>query len=317
MATTDPGADNSASRLLGWLTKNVRYLIAIALGMAGLIWLLQVPRICGQELGGANRDVPIEVCRAVQLTDPVVLAWVLLVVLVLWGTLSEASIAGVLTLKRVVTEAKQATEEARVTLLRINASAHQAQHQTVHVGTAGPGQFGADTVQVGGAELPRPEVLESIQTNPADASVSRETVDLTYVDLVDWVVRSQLQALVDSVAGTSRAHAYVQDINGLLSRIDGPVGNRGRSWPPGEGVVGMAWTTGAFVSDEPTAGPFTAVAATPILNSAGRSIGVLSLHSGDAPPPDLGSDDVLFEMSATSERMARVYVDLLRIETDT
>ncbi len=304
-------------RFLGWLTKNARYLIAIALGMVGLFWLLQVPRICGQELGGVSKDAPIEVCRAVQLTDPVVLAWVLGIVLVLWGTLSEASIAGVVTLKRVVAEAKQATEEARATLLRINASAHQSQQQVVSVTPSAPGQFSVNAGRAGTVDLPRPEVVESIQPNRADASVSRETVDLTYVDLVDWVVRGQLQNLVDSVPGASRAHTYVQDINGLLSRIDGPVGDRGRSWRPGEGAVGMAWMTGAFVSDEPTTGNFTAVAATPILNSAGRSIGVLSLHSSDVPPPDLGADDVLFEMSATSERMARVYVDLLRIETDT
>ncbi|MFT3969557.1 MAG: hypothetical protein QM695_04555 [Micropruina sp.] len=184
MATTDPGTDGNVKRPVSWFKKNARYILAIVLGTVGLVWLLQAPRICGQELGGADKDAPIEVCRAIQLTDPVVLAWVLGIVLVLWGTLSEASIAGVITLKRAVTEAKQATEEARATLLRINASAHQSQQQILSVAPSAPGQFSVNSVHAKAVDLPRPEVVESIQPNPADASVSRETVDLTYVDLV-------------------------------------------------------------------------------------------------------------------------------------
>ncbi|MFT4218716.1 MAG: hypothetical protein QM619_16235 [Micropruina sp.] len=305
----------------GWVATNLRYLIALALSLGGLIWLLWVPRICGQELGGAAKDTPVEVCRAVQLTDPVVLAWLLGVVLVLWGTLSEASVAGVITLKRAVTEAKRVTEEARATLLRVDASARQSQTQILQAGgPVGPGQFGTQFHLTGAVPMSaRPHVISDGQLpepNPADASLPQEEVDRAYVDLVDWVVRSQLDELTSRIPGADAAHAYVQDSNGLLSRIDGPVGKRGRSWKPGEGTVGTAWLTGAFVSGEPAGMPITAVAAVPIMNAAGRSIGVLSIHSTTTPPPDFDSDDVLFAMSASSERMARVYVALLRIETD-
>jgi hypothetical protein len=92
----------------------------------------------------------------------------------------------------------------------------------------------------------------------------------------------------------------------------------------GSGAVGKAWEQrgyGVQTRGEPDFIDhpdyfISAVAAMPILNAAGRPIGVLSIHSRAQDPPDLNAEQVFVAMVDAAELMARVYVNLATWETD-
>ena len=129
-----------------------------------------------------------------------------------------------------------------------------------------------------------------------------------------------------------RLHVYVPDDTGRLLPVlehDDPVQVWLRGWDPGVGVVGRAYTrrrTQAGRGEELRAegheqpgkqGVFhelEAVVAVPLLNLAGRPVGVLSAASNGDPDP--GEPAVRSALEALSAGLARVLVDLAAWGTD-
>jgi hypothetical protein len=312
-AETPPATPDGAPKAGNWFTQSWNWLAALVVatvGVAILTWSSGL-QICTEELGGKDKNEAVEVCRAIQLTDPVVIAWALVVLLLLWGTLSEGSIAGLFSFKRQVTQAvsesKAAKETAEHALSLVSFSQHQATQVIVSQGVPG----------------------RAWREAPADDNSLRRTDDpqsQTLRALAELAISTILADLIREAGlpeDTGRAHTYL-NADGRLTRVDGPNAGQSRAWPIGTGAVGMAWDQRAFLVqrlDDPdfVAHPdyfISTVAAAPILNATGRPIGVISLYSRAEQPPDLDSDLVFQAMLDATELMARVYVNLAAWETD-
>lgn len=299
-------------RVTRWLRKYWTWLAALVASVVGLVWLIGFPPlVCGSQLGGKHTDAAIQICRPIQLTDPVVIAWAVIVLLLLWGSLSEGSIAGLFSFKKqvdqAVSDSKQAKETAERALLQVS----QSNTTTVNVNSGVPGPEWRNTDAAAGAAEPR-------------ASASPENRVLR--TLAELAISTILRHLIEAAGldpDTTSAHIYTYAA-GQLTRADAPTDTRSRTWPVGSGAVGKAWEQRAYgvqTRDEPdfVDNPdyfISAVAAIPILNAAGRPIGVISLHSRAQDPPDLNSDQVFGAMVDAAELMGRVYVNLATWETD-
>ncbi len=300
-------------RVTRWLKKYWTWLAALLASVAGLVWLIGFPPlVCGSQLGGKDTDTAIQICRPVQLTDPVVIAWAVIVLLLLWGSLSEGSIAGLFSFKRqvdqAVSDSKQAKETAERALLQVS----QSNTTTVNVssGVPGPEWRDEDTAPAG--------------TTGARASASPENRVLR--KLAELAISTILRHLIEAAGldpHTTSAHIYTYAV-GQLTRADTPIETRSRAWPVGSGAVGKAWEQRGYAVQTRGEPDFidnpdyfiSAVAAIPVLNAAGRPIGVISLHSRAQDPPDLNSDQVFGAMVDAAELMGRVYVNLATWETD-
>lgn len=129
-----------------------------------------------------------------------------------------------------------------------------------------------------------------------------------------------------------RLHLYVPDDTGRLVPVlehDDPVQVWLRGWDPGVGVVGRAWSRrrtqvgrGEELRAEGHEQPgkqgvfphLEAVVAVPLLNLAGRPVGVLSAASDGEPDP--GEPALRAALEALSAGLARVLVDLAAWGTD-
>jgi hypothetical protein len=131
-----------------------------------------------------------------------------------------------------------------------------------------------------------------------------------------------------------RLHLYVPDDDGRLVPLlehDDPEDAWARGWDPGVGVVGRAFSRRRVqagrapalveelraVPDKPPEA-FTdlrVVVAVPLLNLAGRPVGVLSAAAVDGDP-DPTDPDIRLALEALASGLARVLVDLAAWETD-
>lgn len=293
-----------------WLKRSWPWLGAMVMSVVGLVWLVFFsPVICTNELGGENSDLSVKVCHAVQLTDPVVIAWAVIVLLLLWGTLSEGSIAGLFSFKKQVDKAVSDSEQAKQTAERALLHVSQSVNNTVMVHGVPSGVW-------------RGESLKAV--DGTDTSTSRE--NLIAGKLAELAIGTILARLIFDTGldpAVTAAHIYTH-ADDQLSRADAPVDPRSRTWPVGVGAVGAAWEQRVYVvqtQDDPgfitsPDYPISAVAAMPILNASRRPIGVLSLHSRAEPPPDLNSKLVFDAMIAAAELMARVFVNLAGWDKD-
>ena len=131
-----------------------------------------------------------------------------------------------------------------------------------------------------------------------------------------------------------RLHLYVPDDTGrllpVLEHAD-PDDAWVRGWDPGSGVVGRAFQRGRVqagrgdalredvrdLADKPEEAfaRLTAVLAVPLINSAGRPIGVLSAASDD-PRADPAEPRVRRALEALAAALTRVLIDLVAWDTD-
>lgn len=134
--------------------------------------------------------------------------------------------------------------------------------------------------------------------------------------------------------GSYRLHLHVPGDNGRLVPVleyDDPDRAWSRGWDPGSGVVGRAFLRrrvlagrGDALRDEIADLPdkpqrafarLEAVLAVPLLNAAGRPVGVLSAASDD-PGADPGEPAVRRSLEALAAGLTRVLVDLVAWDTD-
>lgn len=89
-------------------------------GVYLLVWD-KVGPVCHQEL--ADNNAAVSVCAPVEATDPRVLGWVLVVIVLFLPDLSEVEIGGILKLRRAVEETKDETQALRGELAEIRTQA--------------------------------------------------------------------------------------------------------------------------------------------------------------------------------------------------
>lgn len=133
---------------------------------------------------------------------------------------------------------------------------------------------------------------------------------------------------------TLRLHLHVPDDTGRLVPVlehDDPVDAWARGWDPGVGVVGRAFerrrvqvsvaphlqaeVQGVPGKPEAAFAALRVVVAVPLINLAGRAVGVLSA-AGDEEPDDAGLRELRLALEALASGVARVLVDLAAWETD-
>lgn len=179
-------------------------------------------------------------------------------------------------------------------------------------------------------------------------STAGESADLAAGAAVDAspdspVAAARLLAVQLALAGASsqfpelaafRLHLYVPDDTGRLLPVlehDDPDAAWDRGWDPGRGVVGRAFQRGRVqagrgdaLRDEVRELPdkpeqafarLTAVLAVPLINAAGRPIGVLSAASDDATA-DPAEPRVRRALEALAAALTRVLVDLVAWDSD-
>ena len=131
-----------------------------------------------------------------------------------------------------------------------------------------------------------------------------------------------------------RLHLYVPDDDGRLVPVlehDDPDEAWARGWDPGVGVVGRAFSRrrvqagrGPALQEELRAVPdkppeafadLQVVLAVPLLNLAGRPVGVLSAAAVEGAP-DPTDPEIRLALEALAAGLARVLVDLAAWETD-
>ncbi|MFT3835072.1 MAG: hypothetical protein QM711_17425 [Micropruina sp.] len=296
-----------------WWKANWGWAAALALTVIGLVLLIsRNPQVCEQVLGQKDNAGHVDICRAVVLTDPVVLAWVAVVVLLLWGSISEGSVAGLFTFKRLVHQAvadsKTAKETAERALL-VGVSQRQATEVTV--------------LQQVEAGVPAAAWARGVAGDLSD----REQVAVDAAMTLTWAgIRVVLEEMMESLklpVETTRAYVYIRQGDLLARPSETPTTSR--TWQIGQGAVGQAWNEGKLVTSKRGDPDFDihlakhfigAVAAIPIRNVNQRPIGVLSLDSRSDPPADLDNDDVALGMAEAADQLARIYVNLAGWETD-
>lgn len=160
-------------------------------------------------------------------------------------------------------------------------------------------------------------------------------------DSVDSIARylagqTALNALLDQpipVCGDARFMVYLldEDTETLLPIVETGKDPSVIGWKPGLGVTGASYLRGEYLIASGTAlrdstfgltseqrlafADLTCVASTPILNAAGRIIGVLSAATNE-PDPRLRSPDARDEVLTLAAQAARVLIDLLKWFSD-
>ncbi|MGN6333710.1 MAG: hypothetical protein ACTHOD_19005 [Motilibacteraceae bacterium] len=306
MSTSPPRSLLERTRPLRWAGAVLLVLLgtaAVALG-----WV----RVC---TSGA--------CRPPQAGDVVVLGWLALVVLLLAPDLSEASVAGLLTLKTRL-GAQQDTIDALSARLAAVQTQLQAQLQA---------QLATSTAVGGGAVV-------TVVSGTATAAWARADLDGLPPDVVHAsrylageLLMAHLGDLGSGVLESTNLRLYLPGEDGLLLPVLDPPRQHYDDdvWRPGQGAVGRAWSSAALVAV--TGGQVQAdvadlperrraryaalrqVVAVPVLARDGTAVGVLSASSRDLEP-DLRCADVEDELVAAAEVAARVLVDLLGWATD-
>jgi hypothetical protein len=305
----------------------LRCVIAAVFVAAALAYLLVAdPRVCTDRLVGDTRE-SVEVCERPSAGDPAVVAAAVLLLLLLAPDLTEASVVGLISVKRQVAEtraavadnaAEQAETRALVSSIRAelvqNQNLHSRQEQTVAVNIDGRDMLQALS-RYAAAPLEGDGTAKGSETTPADAeqafgkdvaswrtAIATRTFDaLPDLFTPPWGDGAVL-ALVRSEGGwervfaTGAVDASTAELHlvasGLLDRV------------ASEGV--------------PAAEPAAAlpVAAAPALNAAGRAVATLGIV---LPEGTAASDDVLLgaELERAAGILGRVMIDVLGLDTDT
>lgn len=326
-------ARNGRSRPAGWLA-TVRRLAAALLAVAAVTatttgWLA----ICDEQVVGSSVR---EVCRSPQIYDGLTLAFALLLLLLVLPDLAEVGVPGLVSLRGRVDEqharleaetAQRERIEAHMQQLRLDLDQAVASTASARVASSAVQQttVGGSTVNI---TLPGLASARLASPEPPDSREAPGPVTQARYAAAEYL----LAHLVDEPPprlGDARLNLFlpVDDGSRLLpALVTGDDRSQDSDWRAGEGVVGRAWQAGEPVTargEEIGAGleqlaaerrgrygRFTVVVAVPVLNSAGRPIGVLSAVSL-SPASGLDAPDCLSELLTRADVLARVLVDLL------
>ena len=330
--TVSPTAKPPASwvrRSWPWLRRGV----SAAILVGGWLWLAYAdPQMCGittEHVTAPLADRTTTACRSLALTDPVVVGNVLLALLLLGPDLAEMSVPGLVSLKWKVKEQteKLAAVTAAVETLSVAvqsrassaAASTSAVSMPVTFNLLSPPYVTADAAA--GFAANTPPVIDGSDDGDQLLAESRFAAAAQLLGVA-------LAAVPEPLSG-ARLHLYYPDAAGMLQPVtDGP---GTAAWPSGVGVVGQAWRDSMTVVlaggelQEATAslgvdqldryGDLTSVAAVPVLNAAGRCIGVLSAATS-ATEPNLDTDAPLEALTLLAEACARVMIDILGWDDD-
>jgi hypothetical protein len=132
-------------RLLRWSLA----LVLVALASVGFAWQWWDP-VCSEELASTGPTAVVEVCRSPSITDPALVAGLLVLVLLMWPDLSELSF-GIVRLTRQVDESQRRTEAALTDLKQYVALSIRQTVKT-EINWAGRGDLTPPQVEVAAAE---------------------------------------------------------------------------------------------------------------------------------------------------------------------
>lgn len=325
---------NGGGRSRGRLAP-VRRVTAVLLAVAAVAttatgWLA----ICDERVvGGAVR----EVCRTPQIDDGLTLVFGLLLLLLVLPDLAEVGVPGLVSLRSRVDEQESRLEaesaqrellEQQVQSLHLDVSQSATQRTTTGALASSTTTVGGSTVNItlpGGSGTASAQLAAS---DPPSAGNAPAPVTQARYAAAEYL----LAHLVDEPPprlGDARLNLFlpVDDGSRLLPALV-TAENRpeDEAWRAGEGVVGRAWQAGEPVTARdhevteglerlPTErrsryGRLRVVVAVPVLNSAGRPVGVLSAASTDQAST-LDAPEALAEMLTRADVLARVLVDLL------
>jgi hypothetical protein len=314
--------------VLRWLRRG----LAAALLLGGWV-LIATDRIqvCDEQLsrGGAA----VSVCHPPRIDDPIVIGDLLAVLLLLAPELTEFSVPGLIALKLRVKQQQVATESTAATvetlrqhvmnLTNSNSSASNAM-VTTNLVVNSAAQSGDETAALSAG----PDVASLLDEPAIDSRVISARL-LLGEQVLPYLFTSAGHQLGDDV----ELHLYMPNDDGILLPVDEPgrdVDDAG--WPPGVGVVGMAWVSrslvvgrGAELRSAVDALPaprqaryadIEVVAAVPVRNGADRPIAVLSAASRN-PGATLDDAAARAQLSVTASLCARVLIDVLGWDDET
>ena len=335
--------------LLDWLRRALAVVVAVAAVVAVATGAAEV---CADTLTPAGAVV--RTCRAPQLSDGLVVASLVVMLLLLLPDLAEIGVPGLLTLRRRVEEqeSRLETEEARrellesqVTNLAVRVS-QTATAQAVGVDALNIYVSGDETADYAAAERPvlpgagpgpgagrGPRAGPGAGAGPPAGPVVVDRVSRARYTAADLFVR-RLRAHPGGALEGASLHLYLPDETGmaLVPVFESDrAGRAGDWWQVGQGLVGRAWRdrevvtargrevvealAGLPAERRERYGTLAVVAAVPVLNAAGRPIAVLGASTAD-PASRLDGPEGVEALLTHADAVARVLVDLLGWETD-
>lgn len=302
-----PGSRAAASRDWAGRTRVLRWICALAVVVLAIVALAAGwADVCSDN--GSS-------CRPVRAGDGLTIAVALLLVLLAAPDVVEASVAGLFSVRTRLDE-----QEERLAAL-------DAQLAAVASASA---VGGGAVVQVLSGVATGAYAAGGVEPAAARAAVSRSggTVDLARFLAAELLIGGLGDLGAGLLAGAN-LRLYLPEDGGrlLLPVLHQPSTHADADvWRAGEGAVGRAWSTGApialrgaAVQDDVRDLPperrrryagLQEVVAVPVVNAAGRPIGVLSASS-QAADADLADGDTRDELIAAAEVLARLLVDLL------
>jgi hypothetical protein len=308
---------------LAWVRRGLALLVVLA---GAVVLAAGHGQVCTDVLTQAGQVVPT--CRPPTVSDGVVVAFTLLVLLLLVPDLAEFGVPGLLTLKRQVAHQASAldTEREYRELLSAEIDSIQASissaTSSAHSGAVGvlvmsPNQT-ADLAAGDRPPLAPTAAVTQARYNAAETLMRR--------------LRTDPGELLEGCT----LHLYLPDeeLRLLVTVLEGDLAESrhgGEGWAIGQGIVGQVWRDGdAIVArgadilvgldhlPEIRRARFhglAVVVAVPVVNANDRTIAVLSAHAHDAATR-LDSPEGLAQLLALAEVLARVLVDLLGWASD-
>ncbi|MGH8867147.1 MAG: hypothetical protein ACRDYU_04035 [Actinomycetes bacterium] len=333
--SVDPHPPRGASRRWARGLVVLRRALVVGLATAGLVvlvtgWL----DVCDQQVVAGSVT---EVCRAPRIDDGLVLVFGLVLLLMVLPDLTEVGVPGLLSLRREVGQqgARLSAESDRRALLEnqvrhLEANLVQSAVSSSQVSsttTVGTPHVTVNLAGLPAAQLAVPGAEAATSLLGADAALPEPVVQARYA-AAEYLLGHLLEQ-PPGVLGDVRLNLFLPVDDGVrlwpaLAPDDEAA--EGESWTQGQGVVGRAWQTGEPVSARGADirhgletlpadrrsryERLTVVVAVPVLNAAGRPVGVLSAVSVDPDSP-LDADPALDELLTRADVLARVLVDLL------
>ncbi|MCW2538815.1 MAG: hypothetical protein JWN95_540 [Frankiales bacterium] len=322
-----PSAD-ARTAVLRWVRRALA--VAALLGGWALIATDQV-KVCEDQLsrGGAA----VSVCHPPHIDDPIVIGDLLVVLLLLSPELTEFSVPGLIALKMRVKQQQAATESTAATvetlrqhvisLTNSNSSASNAV-VTTNLVLHSAAQSGDETA--------------ALSANPDEAAPADEPAIDSRVISARLLLGEMSLPYLFTEAGRQlgpdvELHLYMPNDDGILLPVDEPGRDADDAgWPPGIGVVGLAWASRSLVVGrgaelrraidalpaprQERYADIEVVAAVPVRNGADRPIAVLSAASRN-PAARLDDGAARAQLSVTASLCARVLIDVLGWDDET
>jgi hypothetical protein len=319
-STTTPRSWAERSRVL-------RCVIAVVFVAGALAYFLFAdPRVCTDRLVGDTTET-VEVCERPSAGDPALVAAAVLLLLLLAPDLTEASVVGLISVKRQVAETRAAVADAAVEQAETRALVSNIRAEIVQNQNLQSRQEQTVAVNIGGRDML--QALSRYAATPLERGGTGKGSEITSADAE--------QVFGEDVASWRTAIA-TRTFDALPDLFTPPWGDGAvLALVRSEGGWERVFATGAVdastaelhlvscglldrVASEgvPAAEPSAAlpVAAAPALNAAGRAVATLGIV---LPEGTAASDDVLLgaELERAAGILGRVMIDVLGLDTDT